>query len=355
MSDPNNRLQGTGLLSRVREALQELGVLPGPVLVAFSGGPDSTALLLALTEILGSEKTYAAHLNHQLRGSESDADEQFVRSFCQQLGVRLTVERRDIALLARERKENLESVARKQRYEWLAKAAHQQQIAWVATGHTANDQAETILFRMLRGCGLRGLRGIAACRLLAEGVRLIRPLLSVRRNQVNAFLQARGITPRQDTSNLDITRTRNRIRWQLLPLLEREYNPHVIEQLCTLAVQVNEWYAWFEKQACGLLQQLELPRLDSNVVLDATKARQAEEVLLREVLRILFEREGWPTGKMTARHWRRLAEFLRSDGIYWELPGGIYVQRRLHTWVMGKAASRSTVDRPPQESGEVGS
>ncbi|GBD37662.1 tRNA(Ile)-lysidine synthase [bacterium HR36] len=328
----------------VRQYLVRYSVGTGPVLVAVSGGPDSTALLLACVEVLGSTHVHAAHLNHQLRGAESDADEQFVRSLCEQLGVSLCVERRYIGELARASKDNLESVARRQRYAWLAETARDRQIAWLATGHTANDQAETVLFRLLRGCGLRGLRGIASCRRLDQNVCLLRPLLSVKRDAVEAFLRARGISARQDSSNLDLRRTRNRIRWQLLPLLQREYNPQIVEHLCTLAAQVEEYYDWFERQAYALLQTLELPRLDTNVVLDAEKVRQADPVLLRQALRVLWEREGWPSRKMTARHWRRLAEFLRSPGHAMELPDGIYLRRRLHTWVF--ACTRLRESRP---------
>jgi len=338
------------LTTVVRRALVRAGLAGyGPpadrpyLLVAVSGGPDSTALLCALSEILGHRAVHAAHFNHQLRGAESDGDEAFVRELCRRFQVPLTVERRNIAQLLQIRGGNLEAIARRERYTWLAELATRLQIRWVATGHTANDQAETVLFRLLRGSGLRGLRGIAACRPLTEQVHLLRPLLAVPRLAVDAYLEAHGLRARLDSSNLDTRRLRNRIRWQLLPLLEREYNPKVVLHLASIAEHAQEHYAWLEREAMRLLHQIELPRLQAQVVLDAEKLRQAEPFLLRQALRILWERERWPTGDMTARHWQRLAQFLRSSEETGEsrsprltaqlvLPGGVQVQRRLHTW-----------------------
>src|SRR5262245_54281185 len=129
------------------------------VLVAVSGGPDSIALLHALSAVA---QVQAAHLNHQLRGAESDADEAFVAAFCQQRSIPLHCQRLNVGQQAAEAGENLESTARQLRYAWLADVAKRCRAACIATGHTQGDQAETVLFNLLRGTGLRGLRGIAA-------------------------------------------------------------------------------------------------------------------------------------------------------------------------------------------------
>src|SRR5205823_4132455 len=131
---------------------------------------------------------------HQLRGAENDADEAFVRALPETLktSVELHCVRIDVAAQARTEGANVEAVARRLRYEWLARVAKECQAAWVITGHTADDQAETVLHRLLRGTGLKGLRGIAARRQLADGVALVRPLLSVARASVMAYLQELG-------------------------------------------------------------------------------------------------------------------------------------------------------------------
>src|SRR5262249_25956730 len=161
---------------------------------------------------------------------DSDNDEVFVAALCTRLvaeGATLDCRsnRIDVASLARERGANLESVAREARYGWLAEVAREAGAGWVATGHTADDQAETVLHRLRRGTGLRGLCGIPVRRPLAPGIEVVRPLLRVTRAQVLNYLRALGQDFREDRSNSDPRFTRNRIRHELLPLLAEHYNP----------------------------------------------------------------------------------------------------------------------------------
>src|SRR4051794_9260207 len=140
-----------------------------PGIVAVSGGPDS----VVLAHLLRNARVTYAHFNHQLRGPESDTDEAFVRDLprswqCEQIAVR--VERADVGAEAKRAGQNLEAFARERRYAWLAEMARAEGAAWVATGHTADDQAETVLFRLLRGSGLGGLRAMAESRPLADGI-----------------------------------------------------------------------------------------------------------------------------------------------------------------------------------------
>src|SRR5262245_23450984 len=163
--------------------------------VAVSGGPDSVALghlcaALWRENCLG--KVVLAHLNHQLRGADSDADEAFVGNLpstwnLPSLGVHH--HRIDVARLARESGDNLESTARRERYRWLTDIARQTGAAWVATGHIADDQAETVLHHLLRGSGLQGLAGMHERRPLAPGIDLVRPFLTIRRGEILAYLR----------------------------------------------------------------------------------------------------------------------------------------------------------------------
>src|SRR5436190_2682707 len=179
------------LLDKVRTALTRLAPSGAGMVVAVSGGADSVALLLSLRQ-LRAAPLVLAHLNHQLRGAESDADEAFVRDLHARLlaqggqRVQLCVTHLDMAARAAVLGDNLEGVARDERYRWLGEIARQHGMSLVATGHTADDQAETILHRLLRGAGLQGLRGIAERRPLVEGVHLIRPLLDVTHEEVLA-------------------------------------------------------------------------------------------------------------------------------------------------------------------------
>ena len=216
--------------------------------VAVSGGPDSVCLLdlLALMRERGdlTLSLHAAHLNHRLRGAESDADEAFVRELCNARGLPLTVETCDVNAVRADRGGSLEEAAREERYAFLSEAAQETEAEVVAVGHTADDQIETVLHRIIRGAGLKGLRGMSVSRLLGDGsaVRLVRPLLGARRAAVLEHLAGRGLSFREDASNADTRLTRNRLRHRLLPLIESEYNPAFGESLLRLARSAADAY-----------------------------------------------------------------------------------------------------------------
>ncbi len=287
------------------------------------------ALLRALLELWPSADAgglVLAHLNHQLRGAESDADEGLLREqfrTWQRPGLALCCARRDVAGLAREARGNLEDVARQVRYRWLTDIAQQHKAAWVATGHTADDQAETVLHRLLRGTGLKGLRGIAAQRPLTAGIRLLRPLLAVSRAEVLAYLEEQGQPYRHDRSNDDPGFTRNRIRNELLPYLAEHYNPTIAGVLGRLAEQADEAYRETEESARRLLEECEHPRAHALLYLDRRKLTAAPRSLVREVFRLVWAREGWPMGGMSFNHWDRLAALVQGDIPAADFPGGI--------------------------------
>lgn len=305
----------------------------GSVVVAVSGGADSVALLLGLVAVT-QRPLIVAHVNHQLRGSESDADEAFVRSLALDLAgrysqsVTLETTRLDVRAAADANRANLEGTARSQRYTWLATVATRHQAAFVATGHTANDQAETVLHHFLRGTGLRGLRGISPRRSLAPGVELLRPLLTITRSQVLDFLRQNNQPYREDSSNQDRGYTRNRIRHDLLPLLLRDYNPTLTEKLSQLAAEAARAQAAEEARIAVLLQQAELPAAGAMVILARAPLLAASSADLRSLARFLWERQGWPTGRMSYRHWVRVAEVLQGTCPAVDLPGGVRLRTR---------------------------
>ena len=200
--------------------------------VAVSGGGDSIALLLLLEDLraeLGIT-LLVLHLNHQLRGADSDADEQFVAELARARGCELVSARRDVAAEARRLGGNVEDAARRLRYEFFAEVAKSGRATRVAVAHTADDQAETVLGRLLRGTGLAGLAGIYP----VVGP-VVRPLLDVRRSALRQYLAARGQSWREDASNFDVSRQRARIRHRLLPQLENDFQPAAVERLAELA------------------------------------------------------------------------------------------------------------------------
>lgn len=206
-------------------------------LVALSGGADSLALAhscMCLAKAGWGTFTYC-HVNHGLRGAEAEADEAFVKSFCQDRGLQLVVEQVQVLDLAKREGLSLEEAARGLRYEALYKQADLVKAKAVLTGHHSDDQAETVLFKLLRGAGLQGLGAMAPVQ-----DKLLRPFLGLSRRDLEDYCQALSLQFCVDTTNQDTYYTRNRIRLELLPALEKAYNPEIKQALCRTAAQLRE-------------------------------------------------------------------------------------------------------------------
>jgi tRNA(Ile)-lysidine synthase len=251
------------------------------VCVAVSGGADSVALLVGLVEANAESKVNkeplgvvlsAAHVHHGLRGVEADGDEAFVREVCGRLGVPLTVFRVDTAARQAAEGEGVEEAARELRYEALRGLMATGAVDVVATAHTLDDQAETVVMKMLRGAWTEGLGGISP---EVQGLgtkgpgprgqgsgsgagRIVRPLLGVRRVEVEAFLNERSQAWRDDATNQDVSLTRNRVRHVLMPML-REFNPGVDALLARTAEVAREEEAFWQAEVARVLPQVLLP------------------------------------------------------------------------------------------------
>jgi tRNA(Ile)-lysidine synthase len=204
--------------------------------VAVSGGADSVALLRALRELreeLGIV-IFVAHFNHQLRAAESDGDEQFVAELARALDLPFFAGRDDVGAFARTRKLSLEQAARDLRYRWLHQLAVRENLNAIATGHTLDDQAETVLMKFLRGAGTRGLGSIRPI-LMLEHLPVVRPMLETSRADVEYYLVSLNQPWREDHTNSDTRLTRNRVRHQLLPFLERDFNSNIRQLLSETA------------------------------------------------------------------------------------------------------------------------
>jgi tRNA(Ile)-lysidine synthase len=221
--------------------------------VAVSGGADSVCLLHVLFELAPRWNLllHVLHLDHQLRGEESRADARFVEQLAAQLGLPFSQAQVDVARLAAERSQNLEETARHERRRYFAEFLRSGQLDRVALGHTRSDQAETVLFRFLRGAGSAGLAGIRP--VTAEG--FVRPLLGVGRAEVEQLLRQRNIAWRLDSSNACLDFDRNRIRHELLPLLQREWNPAIAEMLAHTADWALEEESYWQAEMDALAAQ----------------------------------------------------------------------------------------------------
>jgi tRNA(Ile)-lysidine synthase len=309
--------------------------------VAVSGGPDSVALGHALTQLLREgffQGLILAHVNHQLRGEESDADESFVNSLmdvwpCSGLAIRAT--RVNVAERAREHGENLEKMAREIRYQWLTQVAEEEKAGWVATGHSAEDQAETVLHRLLRGSGLQGLGSIYPRRALAKNVELVRPLLTVRRQEILAYLQEKDQPYCLDSTNLDQQFTRNRLRLHLLPLLTEEYQPALVDILGRLANQARAVQEELRVLSEDLLRQAELPRAGDVIVFALERLWGVSPHRTCEMFRLVWQREKWPMNGMDHKSWLRLVDLVEDRLQVHDFPGRIRARRREHVLQIG--------------------
>jgi len=218
--------------------------------VAVSGGADSVCLLHILRELAPrwNLRLHLLHLNHRLRGAESDGDVEFVRCLASDLSLPITIRDVEIAVIPG----NLEQAARQARLEFFRDCIASGQVHRVALGHTRSDQAETVLFRFLRGAATAGLSGIRP----ATAAGIVRPLLEVDRSETEGYLRERGISWRDDSSNTDPRFVRNRIRHHLLPQLVREWNPALIETLAQTAVWAQAEEAYWEREIAALSSNL---------------------------------------------------------------------------------------------------
>src|SRR5467141_109488 len=221
--------------------------------VAVSGGADSVALLLSLLDLrnkLGIVLS-VVHFNHKLRGKASDADEAFVAKLAAKHGLDFHSASVYVAKKAKDERANLEDAARRARYDYFRSLVESGNCTKIAVAHTADDQAETVIAHLLRGTGLAGLGGIHP---MAGPV--FRPLLTVRRSELRRFLCARKQTWREDATNRDTKRMRARIRKKLLPLLQKQFQPAIVEHLCTLADLAREDEAFLDAVAAERLRTL---------------------------------------------------------------------------------------------------
>jgi tRNA(Ile)-lysidine synthase len=247
-------MKGT-VIERVLETITRYNMLPraSHVTVAVSGGPDSVCLLEVLRELAPSFelKLSVAHFNHRLRGAASDEDERFVAELAARSGLRCYFAAANVA----QAKDNLEQAARRARRAFFAELIRKGYTDRIALGHTRDDQAETVLFRLLRGSGLAGLAGIYP--LTADGY--IRPFIEITRAEVEQFLRSRGLEWREDATNRDPRFARNRLRHSLLPQIAREWNPRIADALAHLADLAHEeerwWRAEIDRLAGHLLQR----------------------------------------------------------------------------------------------------
>lgn len=358
-------------LERLQSGLERCQVNHGSVLVGVSGGADSVSLLRGLIQLQTRRQTrsqkenapesrlriVAAHINHQLRDDSGD-DADWVGGLAAELGVPCRIELADVTGRVAETGESLEEAARSTRYGALTRIAQEEACSAIAVAHTADDQAETVLHHLLRGTSVTGLGGMRWTRPVATGngsgaghdtiagsdscdIRLIRPMLEIRRNELEDWLHQIGQQFRTDSTNTDETLTRNRIRHRLLPLLERDFNPQVRKALGTLAGHASEVSDLLAQLAQQRAESALVQISDTSIRIDCLALTDQPTILVRETLLAIWRQAQWPLKRMGHREWQALANLVRQNGGAVSLPGKTDARRRGQILVLTRSTDQT--------------
>ena len=316
-------------LDQLRDGLNRCDTVRSRLLVAVSGGADSVALLRGLVDLFSefSLELFVAHLNHRLRGADSDADARWVSDLAMMLNLPVEIGEIPEGILVADAS-GMEEQARRLRYEFLDAAAAKFECPAIVLAHTASDQAETVLHHLFRGTGIAGLSGIPPVRQTASGRRLVRPMLAISRTQVEAFLGQRDQAFCTDHSNSDTAMTRNKLRHVILPLLREQINPQVDAALCRLAEQATEIDDVLQHAASQLFERCLIDLQPDSCHIDVSLLADQPRHLIREMFCALWQKQGWPRQAMGFAHWNRLADMLVTRKSV-DFPSGI--EARFHS------------------------
>jgi tRNA(Ile)-lysidine synthase len=307
------------------------------VLVGFSGGADSTALLLALSQLKTTIRfsILAAHINYQLRGEESDADEHFVKEFCFSRNIALVTKTVKITTQS-----GVEAEARDVRFRYFNALSKLYKVHRIALGHHQGDQAETMLFRLIRGSGINGLKGITP---ISGSV--IHPLLPFTRDEITAYLQHNSVSWREDLSNQNTIYSRNMIRNDLIPWIQNRMNPRISEQLAATATVFYETDQILGELASRRLNRALLHEDEECIQLKLNDLLKWRSVLRFYIYRRVFERLSGSDKDFYQSHFEAIEAICSSDGSkYITLPRDVLVQKQYNQLIFRTASSLEEID-----------
>ncbi len=318
------------VFNSVRETIKRHYMLKegDSVLVGLSGGADSVCLLHIL-KTLADEfhlQLFAAHVHHGIRGVDADLDAEFVENLCDTWGIPVFFKKVSAQEISQTEKVSLETAGRLARYRYFHEICRKKKIDKIATAHNQNDQAETVLMRVLRGAGIDGLAGIRYCR--QDGV--IRPLLDVSRKDIEAYCQENQLEYCMDNTNQENDYTRNRIRNQLLPLLEEAFNPNLLTALSKLGQNMAEDGTFLDGYAKRLYRRINGPISKRRpVVLDMESMQMVDPSIRTRLFRLAAEDAMGKGYQAERNHWESVAELLdKQTGAMAVLPHGLTVSVR---------------------------
>lgn len=332
------------MLDHVKQTINKYQMLVkgDSVLLAVSGGPDSIAMTYALKSLQKEYQLnlYIFHLNHKLRGRESDADAEFVAKVASDLDIPAFLAEENVSEYIQQNKLSLQEGAREIRYKLLEEKAVEVGATKIAIGQHANDQAETVLMRFLRGSGLVGLGGIAPVR---DG-RFIRPLIETSRKDIDEYLITLGVTARLDKSNLKTVYLRNKIRLELLPLLQMEYNSNISQVLCQMSGVVREENHFLEEIARESLDKILLDTENDEIVVDKKRFLALHLALKRRIIKLLWEKTVNEKMGLAYVHIDKALDFVAagSSGNKINLPKGAWLVNSYNTFAIKRFGHQQT-------------
>ena len=325
------------------------------MLLAVSGGADSMALLYMMQalkehDVLRAD-LHCVHINHLLRSDQAEKDEDFVITQATKLQLGVTTRRIHVREFARENKLSIETAARKLRMKNLIDIARANQCSQIITGHQKDDNAETVVHRLLRGTGFRGLAGIWPARTFDNGIRFVRPLLCVTRDEILKYLCEKNLKWQEDLTNLDCRYTRNYIRHQLLPVLRQDFNGSLVEQLFELSESAQR----FHKNVCIKTGEI-WPKItegkDKKIILNLELFSRQSQPVKVELIRRSLAHIGCGEVNMTQQHYQNILQLAERNvtGRTIELPGGFIVRREYHDLIFSnrRVGLGSATGAPPK-------
>ena len=340
---PIQKLNSTGLIKKVEKTVSDYGMLEenDSVLVGVSGGADSISLVHILSEIapLFSLKLGVAHLNHSLRGNESDNDARFVVSVSDKLCLPCFIEKTDVIKYKTENGLSIEEAGRRVRYAFFEKIAQKEGFNKIALGHTSDDNAELILMYLIRGSGPLGISGIPPVRgVFKTNLLIIRPLIKTARFDIIKYISAKSLPYVVDKSNKDMKYLRNRIRHNLIPELEENYNPKIVETINRLALIMRSENEWMENELKSTLNKNTLFMGNNRIVLSASGIKALHPAAKRRITRSAIEMVNGTLRRISYLHIELAADQLASDSDSWslDLPDRIRITRTGKELVVSK-------------------
>ncbi len=319
------------LINKIEKTVKKFRMLDkgDSVLIGVSGGPDSVCLLYALNRL---SRAWAltlniAHLNHKLRGEDSEKDADFVRKLAEKLRIPFYLEEIDAREEIKKRGLSEEEGARILRYDFFCRKAKKIGAERIALGHTRDDQAETVLMRLIKGAGLLGLRGILPLR-GEKGIIIVRPLFEVWRQEILAYLAEEKIAYRIDASNSNPAYFRNRIRNELLPYLVKEFNPQIKEILANTADNLGLTFEYLNRQGRRKFNSA-ATRFNGKIILSSEKIKGFPAAIQREIFRETIRELKGNLRRIRYQHWKEFESLIqeRPGGSVVDLPGGISVEK----------------------------